>query len=77
MEYAFAADHKMYIYIFIRKILYKEKFKKKLKINRKKENQINGNEDGSTGYGKFTKALPDPPIFADRKDPSIEKRKTR
>lgn len=31
-----------------------------------------GSEDGSTGFGKLTKALPDPPIFTDGKDPSID-----
>ena len=31
-----------------------------------------GSENGSTGNGKLTKALPDPPIFTDGKDPSID-----
>ena len=31
-----------------------------------------GSENGSTGNGKLTKALPDPPIFTDGKDPFID-----
>ena len=35
-------------------------------------NTHTGSDDGSFGSGKLTKALPDPPIFTDGKDPSID-----
>ena len=35
-------------------------------------NTHTGSDDGSFGSGKLTKALPDPPIFTDGKNPSID-----
>ena len=35
-------------------------------------NTHTGSDNGSLGSGNFTKALPDPPIFTDGKDPSMD-----
>ena len=35
-------------------------------------NTHTGGDDASLGFGKLIKALPHPPIFTDRKNPSID-----
>lgn len=42
------------------------------KSERPTRNTHTGSDNGSLGSGKLTKALPDPPIFINGKDPSID-----